>query len=756
MQKNIGAIGLDLGGNNAVIAVAKGATVEIITNEASHRETPVVVGFGPSERFIGEQGYAQLKSNFKNTIIYPNRFLGLTPDAPVLEEEKKYIFTPIVPTDDNKIAFEIQNRGEKQKFIPEQAVAMMLSKVKENITKAGFSANEMVISVPSYYTEQERKALLDAGKIAKINIIKLMSESTAIAAGYGLFRRGELSANPRNVVFVDFGHCSASVSLGALSKDKTTILSEIHERNLGTRDFDWKLFEFYADMCQKKFGVDIKANPKTRLRMLDAIEKQRKVLSANSEAVLSVDNVAEDEDLSYTLTREKFEEIITPVVKKFIQMLSELRSSIKVPIHSIEIVGGGTRIPIIQKAIQEVFKMECSRTLNGSESIARGCAMQAAMLSPAFKFVPYTIQEANYYPIRCSWTFRENDGMEIEAEPGYEKKRTAVLFPAGCSVPIAKVMTFHQDKNIELSLSYDIRTPTGGSPLLARYIIQGKKARTPDFSTKVRIAINHSGLLELDNAQLVEEFFEDNLAVGGHNQGFFNQFGSTFKKSPRSFKQQEDEVKRKKGSNSTDLQTQSSSFNSMTEQQIQYYASEEAQMLYQDRSVHETHEKRNELEAYLYDCRAKLNEKYSDYIRPEAKATMLEELDRLENWLYSEGAKTTIQIYQQKLDKLKRDMRPVETRYADFESIPEYLSQFSKTLENFENIGNLKDSKYRNISNEDRQAVLQGVGENRQWLSDVERRLTNTNKLDNPPVSSQDLTNKMQEFMTKFSPLLSK
>ena len=752
MQKNIGAIGLDLGGNNAVIAVAKGVNVEIITNEASHRETPVVVGFGPNERFIGEQGYAQLKSNFKNTITYPNRFLGLSPDATVLEEEKKYIFTPLVPTADDKIAFEITNKGEKQRFVPEQAVAMMLSKVKENITKGGFNADEMVISVPSYYTEQERKALLDAAKIAKINVVKLMNESTAIAAGYGIFRRGELSATPRNVIFVDFGHCSASVSIGALSKDKTAILGEIHERNLGTRDFDWKLLEFYADMCQKKFGVDIKANAKTRLRMLDAIEKQRKILSANSEAVLNVDNVAEDEDLSYTLTREKFEEIIAPVVQRFVQMLSQLRSAIKVPIHSIEIVGGGTRIPIIQKAIQDVFKMECSRTLNGSECVARGCAMQAAMLSPAFKFVPYTIQEANYYPIRCTWTFREEDGMEIEAEPGFEKKRTAILFPEGCSVPIAKVMTFHQDKDIELSLTYDTRTPVGGAPLLARYLIKGKKARTPEFATKVRIAINHSGLLELDNAQLVEEFFEDNLAVGGHAPGFFNQF----KKSPRSFKQQEDEVKRKKGSNTTDLQTQSSSFNSMTEQQIQQYTSQEAQMLYQDRSVHETHEKRNELEAYIYDCRAKLNEKYSDYIRPEAKATMLEELDRLESWLYDEGAKATIQIYQQKLDKLKRDMRPVETRYADFESIPEYLSQFSKTLENFENIGNLKDSKYRNISNEDRQAVLQGVGENKQWLTDVERRLVNTNKMDNPPVSSQDLTNKMQDFMTKFSPLLSK
>jgi len=662
-MQNIGAIGLDLGGNNAVIAVAKRINVEIITNEASHRATPIVIGFGPNERFIGEQGYAQLKSNFKNTIVYPTRFLGLAADAPILEEEKKYIFTPITRTDDNKIAFEVLSRGEKQRFLPEQAVAMMLSKVKENIHREGISANDMVISVPSYYTEQERKALIDAAKIAKINVVKLMNESTAIAAGYGIFRKAEMSANPRNVVFIDFGHCSTSISLGSFTKDHTAIVSEIHERNLGTRDLDWRLLEFYADICKKKFGVDITANPKTKLRMFDAIEKQRKILSANSEAVISVDNVAEDEDMSYTLTRENFEDIITSIVARFGQMLSQFKSAIKVPIHSIEIVGGGTRIPIIQKIIQEVFNMECSRTLNGSECIARGCAMQAALLTPAFKFAPYTIQEANFYPIRCSWTFREENGMEIEAEPGMENKRTAILFPEGCSVPTAKVMTFHQDKNIEISLSYDTQTLTGGSPLLARFIIQGKKSQRPDFSTKVRIALNHNGLLELDSAQLVEEFFEDNLAAGGNgasqNPGFFGQFTNAFQKT---FKQQEDEVKRKKTAQNTDLKTQVSFYNSMNEKQIQYFTDLEAQLLNQDRLVHETYEKRNELEACVYDIRAKINEKYANSLRPETKASMLAELDQLENWLYDEGAKASIQVYQQKLDKLKRDIQSIETR----------------------------------------------------------------------------------------------
>lgn len=174
-----GAIGLDLGSQTACLTVAKKGGVEIVLNEANYRETQLVVGFGDNERFIGEQGYVQLKSNFKNTIVFPTRFLGLRADSPLLPEEKKWLYTPLATIDGDRIAFEVRYKGEKKTFQPEQVVAMLLQKLQASYKKIGVGHNDMVISVPSYFTEAERKALLDAAKIAGINVVRLINESTA-------------------------------------------------------------------------------------------------------------------------------------------------------------------------------------------------------------------------------------------------------------------------------------------------------------------------------------------------------------------------------------------------------------------------------------------------------------------------------------------------------------------------------------------------------------------------------------------------
>ena len=179
--------------------------------------------------------------------------------------------------------------------------------------------------MPSYATEQERKAILDAAKIAEVNVLRLLNESTATAIGYGIFRKAEFDANPRNVCFVDFGHCNSSVFVASFTKDKAKILNQFHERNLGVRNIDWKLLEFYSKICVEQFDGNPMKKEKTRLRLLDAIEKQRKILSANIEAAINVDYIVEDNDLSYHLTREKLEELAAPIVAQFRTLLENLK-----------------------------------------------------------------------------------------------------------------------------------------------------------------------------------------------------------------------------------------------------------------------------------------------------------------------------------------------------------------------------------------------------------------------------------------------
>ena len=217
-------------------------------------------------------------------------------------------------------------RKEKRHFSSEQLTATMLQKIKSIVAKNDLSAKEMVISVPNYYLEQERKALLDAAKIADIKVLRLLNESTAIAMGYGIFRKAELVATPRNVLFVDFGHCSSSAFVASFTNQKTKIIHQVSERNLGVRDIDWKLLEFYSKICVDQYDTNPIKKEKPRLRLIDAIEKQRKILSANSEAAINVDNIAEDSDLSYVLGRDKLEELATPVINQFRTLLESLKA----------------------------------------------------------------------------------------------------------------------------------------------------------------------------------------------------------------------------------------------------------------------------------------------------------------------------------------------------------------------------------------------------------------------------------------------
>lgn len=222
----IGAIGIDFGSSRSVIAVAKKGGVDVIANEASLRETRNIVGYGPVQRFSGEAANAQAKSNFKNTISFFNRLLGLPANYPKLKEETKWISSKVGQNAEGRLTHDVTYKGQNTQLLPEQVTAAMLGDIRKIISQNHLQNNEAVISVPSYYTEQERKALRDACRIAGINPIRLFNESSAICLSYGLFRKMELDATtPRHVAFVDFGHSSFSCFIGSFTKEKLAVVS---------------------------------------------------------------------------------------------------------------------------------------------------------------------------------------------------------------------------------------------------------------------------------------------------------------------------------------------------------------------------------------------------------------------------------------------------------------------------------------------------------------------------------------------------
>jgi heat shock protein 4 len=205
---------------------------------------------------------------------------------------------------------------------PEQVLAFFMKKLKEFYIASGISSNEFVFSVPSYFSNVERQGVYDASEIAGIKCIRLINESTAVALSYGFFRKMDLpEKDPRYVVFLDLGHGKLTITFASFIKSKLKIIIHQSDRNLGARNFDLLLLEKLGEAFTKKFGCDPRKNPRSRLRMLDAIEKQRKILSANLHASVYLESLLEDEDMNENIDRKSFEEMITPQVDRIRALL---------------------------------------------------------------------------------------------------------------------------------------------------------------------------------------------------------------------------------------------------------------------------------------------------------------------------------------------------------------------------------------------------------------------------------------------------
>ena len=350
--------------------------------------------------------------------------------------------------------------------------------------------------------------MMDAVNISDLKCVKLMNENTAIALSYGFFRKAEFTDKARNVAFVDFGHGKLTVSVTQFTKGKLKILSHVSDRNLGARNIDEQLVDLFGGEFASKYGADPRKPPKCRLRMLDAIEKFRKILSANSEATLNVECLLEDEDLHKTMKRADFETLMEPILQRVegvcLEALKEagLKAS---DVHSVEMIGEATRIPKVKEICQQVFAVEeVSRTQNSSEVVARGCSLMAAMISPYFNVADFQIEECNHVPITVSWTVEDG------------KQKDMVLFPRKCNYPTRKSLTF-DNRREKMNFGVGVtpsELPLGGLySLLGRYVIEPPKAKHDKFSLLLMVNYDLHGICKLESAELVaaaEEIQERN------------------------------------------------------------------------------------------------------------------------------------------------------------------------------------------------------------------------------------------------------
>ena len=298
MSKDI--IGINIGSKNTIVGTYKTGTFQIVVSETSARTLPTVVSYNDRERNFGELSMHTNRSNFKRTIVYPNRWLGFQKDWPFIKEESKYAY--FKPTEDKtgKLGFQINYKNKKEIYTPESLMGLFFSKLKNIWLNSEINTNQVVVSIPDYSAAHERKAMIEAVSIGGLTCTSLLNESSAITLAYAFSKMKEFEEDkPRTVAFIDLGHASCNIFFSQFTKKKVKVISVSSERFCGAREFDYLIAKKLSDEFEKKFGCNPMEAPKTKIRLIDTISKVRKSLTVNKEISISVDSLMEGEDLFY-------------------------------------------------------------------------------------------------------------------------------------------------------------------------------------------------------------------------------------------------------------------------------------------------------------------------------------------------------------------------------------------------------------------------------------------------------------------------
>ncbi|EXJ54693.1 hsp88-like protein [Cladophialophora yegresii CBS 114405] len=655
-------VGIDFGAQSTKIGVARNKGIDIITNETSNRSTPSVVGFGPKSRYLGEAAKTQEISNLKNTISSLKRLAGRTINDPEVAIEQQFITAPLVDVN-GQVGAEVTYRGEKQKFSAVQLIAMYLGKIRDTASKElKLPVSDVVIGCPPWFTDSQRRAMLDAAEIANLKLLRLINDNTAIALGYGITKSDlpEGDAKPRRVCFIDVGYSDYTVSIVEFRKGELAVKATTFDRHFGGRNFDKALVDHFAAEFKEKFKVDIYTNPKATTRVAAAAEKVKKILSANAQAPLSIESLMEDKDVRAMLKREEFEEMVKPLLDRVTVPLEQALAEAKLKVEdidAIEMVGGCTRIPAIKDRIAKFFNgKSLSYTLNQDEAIARGCAFSCAVLSPVFRVRDFSVHDIVTYPIEFTW----------EQSPDIPDEDTSLtVFNKGNVMPSTKILTFYRKQPFDLEARYakPELLPGKVNPWIGRFSVKGVKADEKDdfMVCKLKARLNLHGILNLESGYYVEDVEveepEPEPKKDGDAMETDQANGSAEQSKPKMRK-----VKKQVRKGELQLVAGTSSLDDATKAQA---AEAENAMFMEDKLVTDTEDKKNELEAYIYEIRGKIDDLYADFASDEEKSKIREKLEKTEDWLYDEGEDATKAQYQAKLDEIKFLSGPVAQRYQD-------------------------------------------------------------------------------------------
>lgn len=379
-------IGIDLGTTNSCVAVMEGNDPVVIANAEGHRTTPSVVAFTKTgDRLVGDPAKRQAVTNPKNTVFSIKRFMGRRYDE-VTEEIKKVPYHVVKGENDvAKVEIEDPATGQKRIYSPQEISAMILQKMKKTAEDyLGQSVTEAVITVPAYFNDSQRQATKDAGKIAGLEVKRIINEPTAAALAYGLDKK---TKNLKVAVY-DLGGGTFDISVLELGDGVFEVKSTNGDGHLGGDDFDQILIDELAERFKKKEGIDLRKDAMALQRLKEAAETAKKDLSTKTSTEVNLPYITATAEgpkfLLETITRAEFERLVDGLVNRTVgpceQAIKDSGYS-KNDINEVILVGGSTRIPLVQETVKKIFGKEPSKGVNPDEVVAVGAAIQGGVLS---------------------------------------------------------------------------------------------------------------------------------------------------------------------------------------------------------------------------------------------------------------------------------------------------------------------------------------------------------------------------------------
>lgn len=528
-------------------------------------------------------------------------------------------------------------------------------------------------------------------------------------------------------------------------------MSTSSDENLGGRDFDSLLVDHFADYVLEKYKMDVRTNVKAMIKLRKECERIKLVLSANTKVPFNVEFIMNDTDVSGLIERPAFEVMLQPLLDRFLGVVQKALDIAKVTttdLFACEIVGGATRIPILQTKLTDFFGSPLSKTCDADESVARGSALQCAMLSPSFRVREFSVQDTSAFPISIQW-----GAVDDNEEP--TEDNTQVVFEAQSAFPSVKMISF-KDRIAPFKLiAKYVDPPTKGTkPVLGTYVVSGMTAPDPDKPVpkiKVRVKMDIHGIVSISGAQVlhvVEEDVEmkdeakpadaeakpadaeakpadatpetaDASAAAGDEGDKKMDTSEEVKEEAKDAAEKPETAAEKKTKVRKEALNVKGTTEGLDQKTLDAYVEKEAQMISSDQAVAATHEARNALESYVLEMRNEVESggDLSKYIQEAAASKFIEQMTTMEDWLYEDGEDAQKSEYIAQLDKLKKVGDPVVKRSHEFKKRPDAVAALNAEIASWEKLLDFPTEKDAHITAEKRAEVKAKCEETSSWLS---------------------------------------